>query len=70
MSIIQKVQKVNTILWIVCPWVFIVGYPILRLTGVINFKLDWFIWIGLSAIGLACSTFVYHLQADYGDDDD
>jgi len=67
MTIIQKVQKINTILWIICPWVFVIGYPILRWLGIIDFKLDLLIWISLSAVGLACSTFVCHVTAKYED---
>jgi len=70
MNLLKAVYKINTVCWILCPWVFVIGYPILRLLGIINFHLDWFIWIGISGIGLACSAFTAHITAKYEADDE
>jgi len=47
-AIIALVFACNILAWIIVPWGFFIGYPILRYLGVINFHFDMFVWLGVS----------------------
>jgi len=47
-TIIAVMFACNLMAWIVVPWVFFLGYPILRYHSIVNYHFDTFIWLGVS----------------------